>query len=146
MKKRSKRGKSTNKGNTERKSRPWYWRHQQSIGEGRIERFLRSHNIFFLPEARFSDNINPKTGLILSFDFYIPDLKVAIEYQGEQHTQYVKRFHGSKKKDNLKKQQDKDALKREYCKNHKYKLIEIFHTDWKDLEKILERELILKSS
>jgi len=50
-------------------------------------------------------------GVRLFFDFYIPDLDVYIEVQGEQHTQFNKHFHasaaafrGQKKRDRLKKE------------------------------------------
>lgn len=56
-------------------------------------------------------------------DLYIPDRKLAIEYQGEQHYKFVKHFH--KSKDKYKHQVTKDKIKRKLCVEKGIKLIEI---------------------
>jgi very-short-patch-repair endonuclease len=139
---RSKKGKSTRSNTTYKKK---YWtEHIASVGETRIQKWLNDHNIFHLTEARFSDNKNTLTDQLLSFDFFIPKYKLCIEYQGEGHTMYIRKFHGNKNKGNFEKQKAKDQLKRDYCKRKGYKLLEIYWKDWKDIEKILEKELIKK--
>jgi hypothetical protein len=67
----------------------------------------------------------------LFFDFYIKDLGLLLEIQGQQHDRFVKHFHtdregflASKKRDNLKK---------EYCENQSLILVEI--RSEKELEK-----------
>jgi very-short-patch-repair endonuclease len=73
----------------------------------------------------------------LSFDFYIPNINVCIEFQGLQHIKPIDYFGGEK---SFKEQKEKDKIKKEYCENRGIKLIEIF--DLKEIEKNLERELL----
>lgn len=61
----------------------------------------------------------------LHLDFYLPKLKVAIEYDGRQHYVPVNYFGGI---DTFKKIQAHDRLKDEYCKNNGIKLIRIPYT------------------
>jgi hypothetical protein len=53
----------------------------------------------------------------LEFDFYIPSINTAIEFQGEQH--YWPIDFGGKGEDWARQQfedgQERDAIKREYC-------------------------------
>lgn len=49
---------------------------------------------------------------------------IAVEYQGEQHYDVVKKYHPNGKAD-LKKQQFRDQLKRELCRRHGVYLIEV---------------------
>lgn len=61
-------------------------------------------------------------------DFYIPDIKLAIEYNGEQHYKPIK--FGSTMSDEdaklkFKNQQFRDNKVREICKNNNIELIEI---------------------
>lgn len=135
--------KSFNKGNTKKKQ---YWKdsHTQSVGEKRIEKYLRDKNIFFISEARLSDNINPKTGQVLIFDFYLPKYNIMIEYQGQQHEEYTPKFHGPAKLKKFEKQQYKDQIKKEYCLAKGYKLIEIFWKDWDKMEQLLDKNIKIK--
>ena len=48
-----------------------------------------------------------------SLDFYLPEYKIGIEYQGAQHFENVKRFGGGK---TLEKTQERDLRKQEKCK------------------------------
>lgn len=63
-----------------------------------------------------------------SLDIYIPDLKIAIEYQGLQHYEPVEHFGGE---EDFKHRQELDIKKKKLCKNQGIKLIE-----WKYNEKI----------
>ena len=75
----------------------------------------------------------------LFFDFYIKDLGLLIEVQGRQHDEFVKHFHtdretffAAKKRDNLKK---------EYCEEQNFVLIEIRKDNELDKDKFIERVL-----
>jgi len=48
-------------------------------------------------------------GTRLFFDFYVKGYNLFVEVQGQQHTRFVKHFHGDKK--NYQKQRDRDNLK-----------------------------------
>ena len=60
-----------------------------------------------------------------SFDIYIPDLKIAIEYQGEQHYYPIELFGGI---EGLNKRKLLDEKKRKICKKQGIKLIEWKYT------------------
>lgn len=62
----------------------------------------------------------PGTGLFL--DFYIPSAKLAIEVQGQQHTNYTPHFHGSKF--GFEKSKQRDTKKKEWCDMNNISLIE----------------------
>lgn len=55
-------------------------------------------------------------------DIYIPSLKIAIEYHGEQHFNTVDRFGGEEK---LLKQKKRDEFVREQYKKHGVLLLEL---------------------
>lgn len=61
-----------------------------------------------------------------------------IEFQGKQHEQPIEHFGGEKQ---FKVQQEHDRRKREYAKLHKIKLLEIWHYDRNNIEKILTETL-----
>ncbi|HHK5530398.1 TPA: hypothetical protein ACQUHF_004393 [Bacillus paranthracis] len=61
-----------------------------------------------------------------SLDVYIPGLKTAIEFQGQQHYEPVEFFGGE---DAFLYRQKLDALKKEKCKQNKVKLIEWHYQD-----------------
>lgn len=61
---------------------------------------------------------DPTSKMQVEFDIYIPSLAVALEYQGDQH--YRQTFRGS-----LHSQQQRDAEKKEICRNFGISLVEI---------------------
>lgn len=81
-----------------------------SIGEKKVAEFLTENNTPFIQEHYFEDLINPKTGLLLFFDFYLPTGNTVIEVQGEYHFQPIE---GEWK---LSYRKHLDSLKKEYCK------------------------------
>lgn len=77
----------------------------------------------------------------LELDAYNEKYKLAVEYNGQQHYQYVSNFHRSE--DDFKKQQERDKKKAELCKEHGIDLIIVaFTTNNEDICKHLNRELI----
>ena len=87
----------------------------------------------YLPECLFHKcrpkflQLTKKQNSCLELDGYNPSLNLAFEYQGLQHYQYVPFFHRNGIKD-LKKTQERDAIKRERCAKNGIDLIEIPHT------------------
>ena len=96
---------------------------KQSIGEKLVELVLVENNIVFETQKKF-DNLKLKSNL--SYDFYLPEYKVLIEYQGEQHYKPIKYFGGNEA---FQKQQVIDNKKREYAKDNGLTLIEIPYTN-----------------
>lgn len=113
---------------------------RESKGEKAIDSYLQNHNIRYIREYRFNDCKYKRT---LPFDFYIEDVNIAIEFDGEQH--YTPLSFGSKEKqeatDRLKEIQIRDAIKTKYCIDNNIKLIRIPYWDIDNIEVILDKEL-----
>ncbi len=75
-----------------------------------------------------------QTGKRLFLDFLVPLKRLAVEIQGQQHTKYVKHFHGNKA--GFYRQKSNDAAKQEWCDLNSIALIKLFwHEDiitWKE--------------
>lgn len=93
---------------------------QISKGEKVIEEILLQKNYIFKREYIFNDCINPKTGALLRFDFYLPDYNICIEYDGIQHFEESTWRH-----EKLEDVQYRDSLKNNYCMSNNIKLIRI---------------------
>lgn len=91
----------------------------KSIGEKLISKYLNDNQINYIQQYRFSDckNIRP-----LPFDFYLQDYNVCIEYDGRQHFEPVEQFGGEEE---LKKTQERDRIKTEYCFDNNIPLLRI---------------------
>jgi len=59
----------------------------------------------------------------LSLDFFIPQKKIAFEFNGQQHYEYNKFFHNSKI--DFLNQQKRDNRKREWCRVNNVTLVEV---------------------
>lgn len=99
----------------------------ESKGERELRRWLNHFKINFISQYRFPDC---KFKRPLPFDFYLPDQKKCIEFDGGQHFAPVK-FFGGKVAFNL--QQRKDSIKEYYCNENNIQLIRI-----SDITKIKE--------
>lgn len=66
---------------------------------------------------------NPKTNGTLELDGFNEYLKIAFEYQGNQHFKIIEKFGGTPEK--LRSQQERDEIKRQMCKKRSIFLIEI---------------------
>lgn len=123
-------------------SRCKYCSSQNSKGEAKIANWLNSNNISFVRQKRFDDLRNPKTNYMLSYDFWLPNNNLLIEYQGGYHNGMVHKRNPAKQTANdLNEQQKRDELKRNYAKEHNYQLLEIWYWDYDNVESILEKEL-----
>ena len=103
-----------------------------SKGEIKIKKFLDNNNINYEQQKRFKE-LNQ-----LSFDFYIPNKNILIEYQGEQHFHSIKFFGGETK---YLKQIENDNIKRGFCKNNNFILLEIEYFNYNNIENILNKWL-----
>jgi len=107
-----------------------------SKGELSIIKFLNQNYIRYKHQHNFKGCKHERK---LYFDFYLPTLNVAIEYQGIQHYQVVKHFGGEQ---GFKQRSKRDKIKEDWCKLNNIKLIEIPYTV-KDIGKYLEEHLEL---
>lgn len=100
------------------------------VGEGckycnnsRLENYLllllEKNNIKFISQYTKSDTILKIGKGILRIDFYLPDLNIAFECQGQQHVRAVNIFGGE---ESFKKQLERDERKFNYCEQSGIKL------------------------
>ena len=112
---------------------------QKSLGEKRVAMALTKMGIQFDPQHRvpYKDGVVVKRGGIY-VDFYLPNHKTFIEFNGKQHYNPCTHFGGEVR---FSRQQKRDQILRDYCASHDYHLIEIPYTDFDYIEQILEDEL-----
>lgn len=93
-----------------------------SIGEMKINEFLIKNNIRFEREKTFYNckNIN-----LLRFDFYIPDHRLIIEFDGEQHYKPNKYFGMKSFKSTI----INDKIKNKYCIKNNINLVRLDYND-----------------
>lgn len=104
-----------------------------------IKEFLENNEIPFEYQKTFDNCKNTKNNRCLIFDFYIETLKVAIEYDGEQHYHSVDYFGGEER---FKIQQKYDDIKNKYCRDNNIKLIRIpYNKNKNDIIQILNNIL-----
>lgn len=96
---------------------------QNSKGENIISNYLIIKNIDYERNKKFNDCANKKK---LSFDFYLINQNILIEYNGIQHYQPIKIFGGLIQ---LKKQKENDLIKQKFCKQNNIKLLKITYKD-----------------
>lgn len=106
-----------------------------SSGEQRISNFLIAKEIKFITQYRFDDCKYQHT---LPFDFYLPDLNILIEYDGELHYKSIEHFGGIER---FNEGRIRDDIKTRYSNEHNIRLIRIPYWEKDNIERILENEL-----
>lgn len=109
----------------------------QSNGERIITLYLTENEINFEAEKRFDDL---RDRYPLRFDFYLPDYKIAIEYDGKQHFEPIAFYKTQNAVDEFEGVKRRDAIKTKYCKENGIRLIRIKY-DVKDIERCLDEKL-----
>lgn len=99
-----------------------------SIGERKVKEILESKKIQYIQQYRFEDC---KYKMYLPFDFYLPQLNICIEYQGEQHYNKHSRFYSEELP-------IRDQIKEQYCKDNNIRLIVIPYWDFENIETYLD--------
>lgn len=108
-------------------------------GEKSIMNYIERKSIMYEYQKKYEDLLGINGGL-LSYDFYLPNNNLFIEFQGKQHCEPIDFFGGQ---EYFKTQQKHDKRKRKYAKDHNIKLLEIWYWDLDNIENILEKELDL---
>lgn len=75
----------------------------------------------------------------LSYDFYVPDCNILIEFNGEQHEHPIEYFGGEQR---FEIQKEHDKRKKTYAKNNNIELLEIWYYDFDNIEDILKSHLL----
>ena len=108
---------------------------RESKGEKDILKYLDEHNVKYIRQYRYEDCRDVKP---LPFDFYLPDYNICIEYDGELHYKSID-FYGGEEE--LMRQQNRDNIKTQYCKDNNITLIRIPYWDLNNINKILSENL-----
>ena len=108
---------------------------KSSHGEKAISKFLDLNGYKYIPQKKFNDC---KYIGYLSFDFYIPDHNLCIEYDGALHYKAVDYFGGQ---DHLDVVKIRDQIKTDYCKERGITLLRIQYWDFDNIESILSDAL-----
>ena len=66
-------------------------------------------------------------GQRLFFDFHLPSLKIVVEVQGVQHTEFSPHFHSTA--EHFKAQKKRDRMKAEWCDINDIALVCIHHSE-----------------
>lgn len=112
--------------------------YKKSHGEIAILNYLEKYNIDYQKEFIFPDFPQAR------FDFYLPQFKTILEYDGIQHFKYNSFFH--KSEEEFKMRQQADINKNKYCLNNNLYLFRIPYTEIDNIEQILKEILEEKSS
>ena len=113
----------------------------QSKGELKCQQYFDNKNINYIAQKTY-DGLVGLGGKLLSYDFYLPNYNLLIEYQGEFHDGKANWYVA----ENLEKQQEHDRRKKQYAKEHNIKLLEIWYWDYENIESILESRLLKQSA
>ena len=110
---------------------------QESHGERKFADFLNHHGIRYEREKTFESCRHVRK---LPFDFYIPDLRMCIEFDGRQHFFVSDYFGGVEGLERLKKT---DTIKNKFCADRGIKLLRLVFkdSDYK-IKSILEENLL----
>lgn len=116
----------------------------ESKGERAVSVWLKNNGIEYVSQYKFEDckNIKP-----LPFDFYIPPLRICIEYDGEQHYRPVE-FGGcsNERAQQLhKRTMQNDAIKNAFCIENNITLVRIPYYDFNHIDDILSSTFLKDS-
>ena len=114
---------------------------KMSKGEKFIYYFLKKNKKNFIWQKEFDGLIGVNNGN-LSYDFYLPEYNLLIEYQGQYHDGTA----FGQTEEEYAKQQEHDKRKREYAMNNNIELFEIWYWDYDNIEQILREKLNINSN
>lgn len=107
---------------------------KESKGENIIKLWLDKNNIIYNRQHKFNNCIHKRH---LSFDFYLPEHNICIEYNGIQHYKPINWFGN---KNDFMLQQKRDEIKIDYCNKNNIKLITIKYNE--NINNILSKNLL----
>lgn len=121
-----------------------YQDHKESPGEAKIRKYLTKNKVLFEQEKKFKTLYNPCTKQPLRVDFWLPEYRTVIEFNGSQHYRIHEKYHSKDPviaANQLKEQQYRDFIKKLWCQVKNFKLLIITSYQFKQIDKILKKEL-----
>lgn len=115
-----------------------------SKGEAKLYDLLTNMDIDFEQQKTFDTCRFKDTNALAKFDFFLSDLNILIEYNGEQHYGYrvSNGKPGWNNEENFKATQERDRQKIEWCKENGFPLLIIPYTDFNILDENYLQEKI----
>jgi len=107
-----------------------------SKGEKIISEYLIRNNIFYIPQKEFEGLVGLGGGL-LSYDHYLPNYNLLIEFQGNYHDGTV----SNQTEEEFEYQIEHDRRKKEYALSNSYNFLEIWYCDIDNIEEILSKTI-----
>ena len=86
-----------------------------------------------LEEVKLPGSRDPARRSVLFLDFFIPDIKFAVEVHGRQHYEYVPFFH--KTKAGFYQSKRRDVIKKDWCELNEIELVTLNYAEpesWKE--------------
>lgn len=130
-----------NKLRSDKKKQKYHARKKvKSRGESICRDYLENAFDVKFPNCRPEWLVNPETGYKLELDCYNEELKIAVEYNGEQHYVFPNVFH--KTKEQFDAQIRRDKYKEQLCKENGVVLISVpYDVRHKDIPGYIEKEI-----
>jgi len=107
----------------------------ESKGENKVAKYLVENNISFTPQKIFK---TLKYKSYLRPDFYLENLNLLIEYDGEYHYKAIRGSTSEIKQKNLEICQLRDKIKTEWAKANNIPLLRIPYWDFDRIEELIE--------
>ncbi|MEA1954301.1 MAG: hypothetical protein U9O24_07900 [Campylobacterota bacterium] len=108
-----------------------YRKGMESVASRYTRDVLDHLQVEYVCEQRFDDCRNPKTGKLLPFDYYLPEINTLIEIDGEQHER------GSFTKYDHIGTVERDKVKNNYAEKKGIELVRIPAKKWSELPEFL---------
>jgi very-short-patch-repair endonuclease len=112
---------------------------KESKGEKFIENVLIKNDLIrgtdYIRQYKFSDCKNKYP---LPFDFFLPKINIAIEYDGDQHNKVVSFFGGFEE---YEKRKINDNIKNKYCSDNGIILLRFTNNDYSNIENDINKYL-----
>lgn len=108
-----------------------------SKGESRIKNFLTDKEVSYEYQFRHP-NLRGKSNYKLSYDFFLPEYNLFIEFQGKQHETPIDYFGGESR---FNTQIENDRAKKDFALQNNIELLEIWYYDYDNIEQILTEKL-----
>ena len=115
----------------------------ESKGENRVAKYLSEKNIKYTRNKIFK---TLKYKSYLKPDFYLDDLNLLIEYDGEYHYKAIRGSTPEEKQKNLEDCQRRDKIKNEWALRNNIPLIRIPYWDFDRIEELIEAFILEHST